>query len=87
MRVDDTNNYKRDNPVSMTRTIQNTEPSHISNYQLISIIHLMHVCSSQHDNIYCSVHLIKDDFILKFLQKKRLDESTVGRMVGPRGLG
>jgi hypothetical protein len=25
MRVDDTNNYKRDNPVSMTRRIQNTE--------------------------------------------------------------
>ena len=25
MRVDDTKNYKRDNPVSMTRRIQNTE--------------------------------------------------------------
>jgi hypothetical protein len=29
MRVDDTKNYKRDNPVSMTRRIQNTEPANI----------------------------------------------------------
>jgi hypothetical protein len=31
MRVDDTKNYKRDNPVSMTRRIQNTE-SRTKNY-------------------------------------------------------
>ena len=30
----------------------------------------MHECSSQHENIYCNVHLKKDDFILKFFQKK-----------------
>ena len=86
MRVDDTKNYKRDNPVSMTRKIQNTEPSHISKYQRISIIHLMHECSSQHENIYCKVDLIKMILFSNFC-KKRLDESTVGRMVGPRWLG
>ena len=30
----------------------------------------MHECSSQHENIYCNVHLMKDDFILNFFQKK-----------------
>ena len=34
------------------------------------MIHLMHECSSQHENIYCNVHLNKNDFILKFFQKK-----------------
>ena len=50
----------------------------------------MHECSSQHENIYCNVHLKKDDFILKFKKKKRLDTVvcivvwTLGRMAGPR---
>ena len=30
----------------------------------------MHECSSQYENIYCNVHLKKDDFILNFFQKK-----------------
>ena len=46
----------------------------------------MHECSSLHENIYCNVHLNKNDFILKFFHKK-IGQITVGRMAGPRGLG
>ena len=42
MRVDDTKNYKRDNPVSMTRRIQNTE----NNVEGIDIMQI-----SGHNNV------------------------------------
>ena len=46
MRVDDTKNYKRDNPVSMTRRIQNTGMKHTNNKNNISEILKVYIINS-----------------------------------------
>ena len=70
MRVDDTKNYKRDNPVSMTRRIQNTVFR--INLICLNFTNLKKTCKKLLHEKYCilyldTLHLKKTPLLAKIL--------------------